>query len=80
MKALPEVLDARLLAELFGVSLPTVRRAMVRGDLGATFFLGKRRYVRRDEMIAALQARETTATDAPLPWAEGVRTALGGRS
>jgi hypothetical protein len=80
MTTLPEILDARHLAGLFGVSLPTIRRAMVRGDLGATFFLGKRRYVRRDEMLAALRAREANACEPPLPWADGVHAALGERS
>ena len=74
---IPEILDSRVVAALFGTSLSTARRAMARGDLGSTFFVGRRRYIRRSEMLRALRALEFQLPEAPPSWAERVRHAVG---
>lgn len=77
---LPELMNTEDVAVALGVSLPTARRAMLRGDLGSTFFVGRRRYVRRAELLAAIEDLERApAGEAPV-WAQRVGAALRGRS
>ena len=65
--ALPEVLDLGAVALAFGMTRSGARRAVVRGDLGPYFTVGRRLFLRRDAMLAAVAARETVPTPRPAP-------------
>ena len=64
---MPEVLDVRALGIHFRMTPSAALRALKRGDFGAFFFVGKRRFVRRDSMLAAFEAREVTPAFRPGP-------------
>lgn len=62
-----DVLDLGALAALFGMTRSGARRALLRGDLGPYFTVGRRLFVRRAAMLAAVQAREVTPQPRPEP-------------
>lgn len=66
---LPEVLDLGAIGAAFGMTRNGARRAVLRGDYGPYFTIGRRIFVRRESMLAAFKAREITATSrvGPLP-------------
>ena len=65
---LPEILFLPDLALALGVTSSAARRALLRGDCGPYFRVGRRYAVRRAAFLAALEARETTPAPAnPVP-------------
>lgn len=62
-----DVLDLGALAVMFGMTRSGARRALLRGDLGPFFTVGRRLFVRRAAMLAAVQAREVSPEPRPEP-------------
>jgi hypothetical protein len=63
-----DVLDIAGIANEFRMTRSGARRALKRGDFGAYFLVGRRAFVRRASMLAAVAAREVTpAPRSPIP-------------
>ena len=89
--ALPEILFLPDLALALGMTPSAARRALLRGDCGPYFRVGRRYAVRRAAFLAALEARESQPEPAagpppvakPPSWAEQLlspkRKRKGGR-
>jgi excisionase family DNA binding protein len=63
--ALPEIMLVSDLAAALGLSQAAVRRAIHRGELGPWCRIGRRIAVRREALLEALEARETTPVPTP---------------
>jgi hypothetical protein len=67
---LPEVMDLGAIASAFGMTRSGARRAVLRGEFGPYFRVGRRAFVRRDSMLDTFTAREVHTTPigvAPVP-------------
>ncbi len=64
---LPEVLDLAAVGRAFGLTRSGARRAVLRGELGPFFTVGRRMFLRRDSLLAAVAAREVTPAPAAPP-------------
>lgn len=64
---LAEVLDLGAVAAAFGMTRSGARRAVIRGDFGPYFNVGRRIFLRRESMLEAVKAREVTPTPRPGP-------------
>ena len=58
MHPLPAVIDAMFLSRLTGRSLRSAQRMIAKGECGRYFELGGKRFVRREEFVRAIKARE----------------------
>ena len=74
--AIPEVLDLAAIGRLFGMTRSGARRVVLRGELGPHFTVGRRLFLLRKMMLAAIEKRQEhpaprdpPPVPVPPPWA-----------